>query len=111
MTFIVRLTGGLGNQMFQYALARSLAKKYNARLKLDISYYHNQPHKDTPRTFELNQLCIVDNILNSSSSVSYTHLTLPTNARPCVDLGGRRIIKKKNRQPKKNKGARSEENN
>ncbi|HCQ6866036.1 TPA: alpha-1,2-fucosyltransferase, partial [Escherichia coli] len=67
MTFIVRLTGGLGNQMFQYALARSLAKKYNARLKLDISYYHNQPHKDTPRTFELNQLCIVDNILNSSS--------------------------------------------
>lgn len=53
--------------MFQYALARSLAKKYNARLKLDISYYHNQPHKDTPRTFELNQLCIVDNILNSSS--------------------------------------------
>ncbi|EFB2811560.1 alpha-1,2-fucosyltransferase, partial [Escherichia coli] len=37
MTFIVRLTGGLGNQMFQYALARSLAKKYNARLKLDIS--------------------------------------------------------------------------
>ncbi len=27
--------------------------------------------------------------------VSYTHLTLPTKTCSCVDLGGRRIIKKK----------------
>ncbi len=30
--------------------------------------------------------------------VSYTHLTLPTTLRPCVDLGGRRIIKKKRKR-------------
>nr|WP_096307963.1 hypothetical protein [Escherichia coli] len=29
------------------------------------------------------------------NTVSYTHLTLPTTRRSCVDLGGRRIIKKK----------------
>jgi len=33
---IVRIHGGLGNQMFQYAAARKLAHKHNARLKLDI---------------------------------------------------------------------------
>lgn len=33
---IVRLNGGLGNQMFQYAAARRLAHKHNTILKLDI---------------------------------------------------------------------------
>ena len=36
---IVRLIGGLGNQMFQYAAGRSLAKRNNAVLKLDVSSY------------------------------------------------------------------------
>jgi len=34
---IVRLIGGLGNQLFQYAAARSLAEYHNTDLKLDIS--------------------------------------------------------------------------
>lgn len=34
---IVRLTGGLGNQMFQYALGRHLAEKNSTLLKLDLS--------------------------------------------------------------------------
>ncbi len=33
----VRLCGGLGNQMFQYAVARSLALRHHAPLNLDIS--------------------------------------------------------------------------
>ncbi|MBD2655386.1 alpha-1,2-fucosyltransferase [Synechocystis sp. FACHB-383] len=33
---IVRLIGGLGNQMFQYAAARRLAEKHSTILKLDI---------------------------------------------------------------------------
>ncbi len=33
--------------------------------------------------------------LHYKKAVSYTHLTLPTTPRSCVDLGGRRIIKKK----------------
>jgi len=37
---ISRLNGGLGNQMFQYALGRSLALKHNTNLGLDISSYH-----------------------------------------------------------------------
>jgi hypothetical protein len=33
---VVKLIGGLGNQMFQYALARHLAEKRQATLKLDV---------------------------------------------------------------------------
>lgn len=37
---IVRLKGGLGNQMFQYAFAKQLQKKYCiSEIKLDTSYY------------------------------------------------------------------------
>lgn len=34
---VVKLIGGLGNQMFQYATARTMADNHDARLKLDIS--------------------------------------------------------------------------
>jgi len=35
---IVRLKGGMGNQMFQYTLGRALSLKYNVPLKLDLSF-------------------------------------------------------------------------
>jgi len=38
---IVKLQGGLGNQMFQYALGRQLAQKNQTKLKLDLSDYQN----------------------------------------------------------------------
>ncbi|MEQ1733119.1 MAG: alpha-1,2-fucosyltransferase [Bacteroidia bacterium] len=36
---IVQLTGGLGNQLFQYAMGRTLATLRNTELKLDISFF------------------------------------------------------------------------
>ena len=36
---IVHMTGGLGNQLFQYAAGRQLAHKWNTELKIDKSYY------------------------------------------------------------------------
>jgi Glycosyl transferase family 11 len=36
---IAQLAGGLGNQFFQYAMARRLAEKHNAELLLDTSCY------------------------------------------------------------------------
>lgn len=35
---IIKLMGGLGNQMFQYALGRHLSLKHNTPLKLDLSF-------------------------------------------------------------------------
>lgn len=50
---IVRLKGGLGNQMFQYATGMAVAKRNGVNLILDLSSYENQSDKDTHRTFEL----------------------------------------------------------
>jgi hypothetical protein len=38
----IKLTGGLGNQMFQYALGRSASQKLQSDFQLDISGYANQ---------------------------------------------------------------------
>ena len=38
---IVKLIGGIGNQMFQYALARSLAHRDSSYLKLDIQSFED----------------------------------------------------------------------
>lgn len=40
---IVRLKGGLGNQLFQYAAGRRLAHANGTKLKLDLSAYQNDP--------------------------------------------------------------------
>lgn len=36
---IVKLTGGLGNQLFQYVWGKSIAQKNNEKLLIDISWY------------------------------------------------------------------------
>lgn len=49
----VRLTGGLGNQMFQYAVGRRLADVRQTELVLDLSHLASQPATEVPREFEL----------------------------------------------------------
>ncbi len=46
---IARLNGGLGNQMFQYALGRHLAYKHQTTVKLDLALFEN----DKQRNFNL----------------------------------------------------------
>lgn len=50
---VVQLIGGLGNQMFQYALGRSLADKNNSKLELDLSWFGNIENVNTKRQYEL----------------------------------------------------------
>jgi hypothetical protein len=49
---VVRLAGGLGNQMFQYAAGFALALRRGVELKVDLSWF-GQHGRDTRRQFEL----------------------------------------------------------
>ncbi len=56
---VVRLIGGLGNQMFQYAAAKSLAHHHNTELFLDLTFLSKSPEGAyTKRKFELNEFNI-----------------------------------------------------
>lgn len=54
---ISRIEGGLGNQMFQYAIGRNLSKKAGADLILDTSFYENHSRNDKAikRSLELDR--------------------------------------------------------
>src|SRR5688572_7358102 len=55
---LVKLRGGLSNQMFQYAAGRRLAHRRRTDLLLDISWYQRIPPGATPRAFELDAFAI-----------------------------------------------------
>ncbi|MEN6461043.1 MAG: alpha-1,2-fucosyltransferase [Syntrophomonas sp.] len=55
---IVRLKGGLGNQLFQYALGRKIALIHNTVLKFDISFYE----QEGIRSYDLTHFNIIENI-------------------------------------------------
>ena len=52
---IVKLMGGLGNQMFQYMFGQYLSKKYNEKIYYDIEFFKNYTNnkKLEIRNFEL----------------------------------------------------------
>ena len=64
----MRLSGGLGNQLFQYAAGRALASSYNTDLLLDISFLKLNLPNVTKRFFELNHFKHVGRIATVSES-------------------------------------------
>ena len=66
-TCVLKVSGGLGNQLFQYAAGRALAFKTNSRLVLDVSFYDKGRH----RTFELDQFPIQAEIQRRTSGMAW----------------------------------------
>lgn len=69
---VVCLKGGLGNQMFQYALGRHLAYIHNSRLKVDITVYH----PESPRQYSLGAFNIKENFASPDEIKGLTDIHL-----------------------------------
>lgn len=65
---VVKLKGGLGNQMFQYAIGRHLAFKCNTILKLDKNFLLDKKHQQdvTYRFYQINIFNIIENIASDA---------------------------------------------
>ena len=59
---VVRLMGGLGNQLFQYAAGRHLAHLNNAPLFVDSSFLNSTTDNTTPRNYELGSFNVISKI-------------------------------------------------
>ncbi len=67
MSIITHIYSGLGNQLFQYAAARSIALKCGTTLKLDTSDYATDPLT----SFDLNKFCIQASIASPDETIFY----------------------------------------
>ncbi len=86
---IVRLKGGLGNQMFQYATALALASKHGTELKLDLTLLEDDKKTAhlVKRDFELGNYTITASIASAEERARF-------NPQPS-GLGARLINKVK----------------
>ncbi len=64
---ITKIQGGLGNQMFQYAIGRHLAYLNKTKLKLDISFYKD-PQKNIFRQYALGNFNIIENFISDDEA-------------------------------------------
>ncbi|MDJ1483154.1 alpha-1,2-fucosyltransferase [Cytophagaceae bacterium YF14B1] len=67
---IVRLNGGLGNQLFQYALGKTLSILHQTPFKIDITWY-----KKGIRQYELRYFTINENIATDEDIALTTRIT------------------------------------
>jgi hypothetical protein len=61
---VTKITGGLGNQMFQYAFGRRLSLQWNVPLKLDMSELESG-RLTTSRNYELHHFNVVQDFANA----------------------------------------------
>ena len=74
---IIKLQGGLGNQMFQYAMASILAKKNKTKVLIDDSFFKRKEKTlgFTPRKFELAVFNNHHVSASDSDIISFYHLS------------------------------------
>lgn len=91
---IIDIKGGLGNQLFQYALGRNLSLLNKQELKFDISHFNK---KACARKYSLNNFNIAGKIATKAEIAKYTntpviiryvHKLLPYYRRPLINQKG-----------------------
>ena len=74
---IIKLQGGLGNQLFQYATALALAKIHNTTVGFDLSFFDSNQKLITPRKFDLHLLGIPNHKTPIQDLFAYELVPIP----------------------------------
>jgi hypothetical protein len=82
---IVKLMGGLGNQMFQYAFGRDLATRYNTALKFDIGWFDG-PDNSIGRHYGLDIFEISEDFGTLKDIKRYSEKNIPSYFKPLTRL-------------------------
>lgn len=93
---VVKLMGGLGNQMFQYAAARRLSYVSRVPLKLDLGWFRVTVPGTTPRQYALHPFNIVEEFASDEEVRRFVPCSQPLWAlfSRCIPLGGRYLREK-----------------
>lgn len=78
---ITSLTGGLGNQMFQYAAGLALAEHRRTVLKLDVSWFRADPAYEAHNRYALSCLNITEQFATQEEVDRVRGVTLTTTER------------------------------
>ena len=65
-TVIVRISNGLGNQLFQYAAGKALASRLGSVLKLSTGWFEGHSESKTMRSFALGHFGVAEEIADPS---------------------------------------------
>ncbi len=82
--FYIKLQGGLGNQLFQYAFGLAASRETGHSFALDISRFGKEGPKYTPRHFQLDNFNISASVLPIEDSARF-HTIVPRMIRKIKD--------------------------
>lgn len=63
---VIKLQGGLGNQMFQYAAGLGAAHNLKTNLKIDLSWFDSLKKGETPRFYELDNFRLKQDFIRNN---------------------------------------------
>ncbi|MGL4596142.1 MAG: alpha-1,2-fucosyltransferase [Bacteroidia bacterium] len=90
---ISKLMGGLGNQMFQYAVGRALSRQHKCRLYLDKSFLLQQAQTHTARVYALDVFRIEEEFADEELIASISQNERSFIRRQFISILGNPIIR------------------